>query len=205
MMKKKYERDKAYLEDVVEINNDTVINQRFTDVEFDEEMKWISFDNCEFINCTFKSTIKSCTFYNCLFEKCELSNILFVECGIQVSLFDKCHMVGTRFIESKLKYDEFNSTHMKYSIISGVDVNDSEFIECNMEQINISDTRFNKDVIFNQCKMIEMEVMDTSLSGVDVSSSNIEGMVISPDNVKGLIVNEAQAIDLIYLLGVVIK
>ena len=84
-------------------------------------------------------------------------------------------------------------------------VDSDDFIECNLEQASFSEIKFNKGIEFSQCNIVDAEFMDTNLKGVDVSSSKIEGIRVSPVNVKGMIVNEVQAIDLIYLLGIVIK
>lgn len=204
-MKKRYEKDKALLDNAFNLDDDIIVNKKFIDIEFNDDIIGISFDNCEFINCTFKSIVKGSTFFNCLFDKCEMSNILIVESGIHMCLFKNSHNVGTRYIDCKIRNSEFNNSHMKFSIISSVTFDSVDFIECNIEQGSFSDTKFIKEIIFDNCNLIDSEFYDTHLKGVDVSNSKIEGISVNPNDIKGLIVNEAQAIDLIYLLGIVIK
>lgn len=50
-----------------------------------------------------------------------------------------------------------------------------------------------------------MEFIGTMMKGIDVSSCKIEGLAISPEGVRGMIVNEVQAIELVSILGIVIK
>lgn len=204
-MKVRYKDYKMILEEVSEINDDIMLNKRFTNVTFKKNIIGTSFDNCEFINCTFECAIKRATFFNCKFEKCEMSNIILEDVGIHSTLFLNNHAVGTNYIGCNIKNTIFNNSHMKLSIFSGVVFKSVDIIECNMSQSNITSTSFESEIVFDHSELLEMEVLGSSLKGVDVTTSRIEGLVISPQDVKGLIVTEAQAIDLISLLGVVIK
>ena len=204
-MKIRYKDLKMILEEEKEINDDILVNKRFTDVVFDKNIVGVSFDNCEFVNCIFKCPIKRSTFLNCKFYKCEMSNIIIERIGFHSCLFDNNHAVGTNYIDNMFKNTIFSNSHMKLSIFSGSTFKSVDIVETNISQSNISSCSFESEVVFDQCDAIELEVLGSSLSGVDVSTSKIEGLVISPEGVKGLIVTEVQAIDLISLLGVVIK
>lgn len=204
-MKVRYKDYKMILEEATLIDDDIMLNKRFNNVTFKKNIIGTSFDNCEFINCTFECQIKRATFFNCKFEKCEMSNIIFEDVGIHSSLYDGIHAVGTNYINCKIKNTIFNNCHMKLSIFSGVTFKSVDIVESNMSQSNIAATFFQSEVLFDHSLLVESEVFGSSLMGVDVTTSNIEGLIISPQDVKGMIVTEAQAIDLINLLGVVIK
>ena len=74
------------------------------------------------------------------------------------------------------------------------DFSESSFIETKIKKLDLSEVKFNKT-----------EFLKTSLKEVDFSSSDIADVMIDLMSVKGMIVNQFQCIDLIHLLGVMVK
>lgn len=204
-MKNRYKESDFNLDDIKILDEDLYVHKRFKDIEFNDDLIGISFDDCEFINCTFKGKVKNCSFFNVKFYKCEISNIMFINNGIHYTLFDTCHLVGINFIDSKIKNSEFVNSHMRFGSLSTTELKEVDFKECNMMEFRFFDISFEKNILFDNCNLEDLEVSGTSLKDVDVRSSNIDGIRVSVNDVKGLIVTEVQAISLIYLLGIVIK
>lgn len=61
------------------------------------------------------------------------------------------------------------------------------------------------DTIFENCNLKLSEIVSTKLIGFDLSNSNIEKIKIDAYSIKCAFINQFQAIDIINLLGVLIK
>ena len=62
-----------------------------------------------------------------------------------------------------------------------------------------------KDLIFDNCSLVECEINKTKLNNIDVSSCNITNLKVDVSNLKGLIVSIDQALMLSTILGIKIK
>lgn len=199
-----YFLEPSNLEDADSINDTLVSNKLFTGVIFKEELHNISFDNCVFEGCKFLASLDKCVFFNVRFTKCDFSNIIIMFSGIHSSLFASCNMIGTNICDSKIKKCELKDNNMRYITMSSVDLNNSKLIENNMvdgrlDQVMISEVELVKN------DFSRMEIIGSPMKGVDVTSSKIDELRIAPEMVKGMIVNEVQAIELVSILGIVIK
>lgn len=184
---------------------DSIITYKyFKDIKITYPLRGISFDNCVFENCTFVADIKNCTFFNTKFSKCEMSNIMFMSVGFHSCLIEKCHMVGINYVDTKIKNTDILGNHMKLSILSHTYLDKCIFKDINMSSSSFDGVYFDENT-FEEVDMREAEIYNTDMAGVDITGCNIDGIKIQPDNVRGMIVNEVQAIELINILGVVIK
>ena len=204
MKKKNRYRENVNLIESTEIEDTIVTYKYFKNVTFNYIMDSISFDNCVFENCTFKANIKNCTFFNTKFHKCEMSNIMIMNTGIHSCLFDESHMVGINYVDTLLKNTDFLTCHMKLSLLDGVKIKDVSFKDSNMSSSSWTNVSLDNDE-FDNIDFRKIEIINTPMNGVDISNCNIDGICILPENVKGMIVSEVQAIELINILGIVIK
>ena len=62
-----------------------------------------------------------------------------------------------------------------------------------------------KDTHFLECDLTGSEIDHTALKGIDLSTCQLAALRISPMDLKGALISEWQAIDLVGLLGVIIK
>lgn len=192
------------LEEANIIGDTLVSNKIFKNVTFEEEIQNISFDNCVFEGCKFLANLNKCVFFNVRFTKCDFSNIIILLSGIHSSLFITCNMIGTNICDSKIKKCELKDNNMRYAMMSSVTLDNTKLIENNMV-----DGRFDQVMISNielvKNDFSRMEIIRTPMNGVDVTSSKIDELRISSDMVNGMIVNEVQAIELVSILGIIIK
>lgn len=187
------------------IIDDTIVsNKYFKDITFMEEIHNISFDNCVFDNCRFISNIDKCVFFNSRFTKCELANIIIMFSGIHSCLFSNSNMVGVNICDGKISKTELRENNMRYATFSStsldkVKLKENNLVEGRFDKVTLSSVELEKD------DFTKMEFIGTMMKGIDVSSCKIEGLAISPEGVRGMIVNEVQAIELVSILGIVIK
>ena len=58
---------------------------------------------------------------------------------------------------------------------------------------------------WHECNFSNLELIETSMRGEDVSSCNLEGLRADPKNLKGMIISIEQSYDLILLFGIIIR
>lgn len=187
-----------------QIDDTMLVRKHFKGVVFDQKIRSISFDSCLFEECTFTENVEKCVFINTKFKKCDFSNIMIVETGIHSCLFNLCRMIGTNICDSKLAYSDFLENNMRYISLSetaldNTIIKDSMLADGSMDKLDL------KDIEFDNNDFSKMEIRNTFMKGVDLSSSKIEELRISPECIYGMIVNQIQAIELISILGIVIK
>ena len=60
-------------------------------------------------------------------------------------------------------------------------------------------------VIFDTCDLSRLELFDTKLKNIDLSSCTIDGLHASIDNVKGATMNQFQALMIAEMVGIKVK
>ena len=188
---------------ILNLNESTIYNCKFKN-ELINNIKSITFDDCEFHNCKIEGVIDYCTFTNCLFINCDLSNCTIKECGIHYITIEGSKMLGLSFIDSLIKNTNLKDNLSNFIGFSNMSFNNVEFINNKMENASFIQTKF-KNVNFIDNKMKDAEFIDTSLYNVDLSTNDISNIKISLENIKGTIINSLQVYDLINLLNIKIK
>lgn len=87
----------------------------------------------------------------------------------------------------------------------------SQFQNCNLDHVLFNDNQMSetylsfctqKSVAIERCALESLEVVETSLKDIDLSSNTIEQLVVQPNDLKGATVSEYQAYDILPLFGV---
>ncbi len=162
----------------------------------------VTFDHCQFEQDDFDRSdwnfvvFKGCNFLNATFHKSYLSNSQFIDSQLMGADFS----VGTRIINCQL----VDST-LKYANLSETKIENTKFIRDNLAEASFQNVQLKKAVIFDDCRLDQIDFLDTRLAGVDLSTSEFDQMTVNPELIKGLIINSWQAGILIGLLGVEVK
>lgn len=192
------------LEETTSIDDTIISNKFFNGITFEEEIHNVSFDNCVFENCHFAGNLDRCVFFNSRFTKCEMSNIIVMFSGIHSCLFNNSNMVGINICDSKIGKTLFRDNNMRYLTVSSTNFEKSTLRDNNMVEGRLDQVLFNV-VALEKNDFTKMEFIGTMMKGIDVSSCKIDGISIAPECVRGMIVDEVQAIELISILGIIIK
>lgn len=181
---------------------------KFRDFSFDSPV--LRIDCCEEFNgCTFKKIrlqgdYKKTTFVDCVFEQCDLSNLTFSQSLFFRVRFDRCKGTGSVLRQSKFKFVQFNQCFFSLS----------DFSESTFEQVRFQESSFSESAfqslkqsgwITRKVDFSEADLIDTPLSGMDLSGCELHGLRLSPHKLKGLTVDAQQAVALVGLLGVSVK
>lgn len=164
--------------------------------------KNVIFENCKFINCNFEKS----SFIDVLFESCDLSNSNFCDGYFNTCEFISCKAVGISLQNNKLqqlfiKDCNFNYSNWDSSLCNGVSLN----------QIDMSDTSITecvlKNIEFDNVEFMNTNFFKTLLKDIDLTKCKIGKVNISSDykELRGAVISHIQAVDLVKLLGVVVK
>ena len=122
--------------------------QVFSGVSADEGFQ---VSDTEFSECTFNSCkFYKISFFNCRFENCEFENCDLASASIKHSSF-----LGVRFIDTKLTGIQwadaaipldvhFNKCLLNYSVFIGVDLRNTQIIECQLREADFTEANLSK-------------------------------------------------------------
>ena len=88
---------------------------------------------------------------------------------------------------------------MKNETLDKAKLIENNLVDGRLDQVTLVDIELTKN------DFSRMEIIGSSMKDVDISSCKVDELSIAPEMVKGMIVNEVQAIELISILGVIIK
>lgn len=168
------------------------------------EVQSISIDRSTFIKTSIlESSFTNVHFADIAFQNCDLSNTKFIDCSFRNCKFYSCKLVGTQFINN-----HFTNIEIKDSVCKYMNLVDTKIKEFTCQTSDLSHSSFYhltfKKVFFEDVNMPNMEIDETLLEGIDLSTCKITGLKTNPQCLKGLKINYVQAMELVTLLGVVV-
>jgi len=141
-------------------------------------------------DCRFTTT----DFANCALEKAYLRRVEFIGCrliGIQISdadlqdiRFSRCNARLARYWTSSCKAMRFEQCALE----------EASFVGSNLA-----------GAVFANCDLRGADFRNTNLSGADLRGSTLTGMQVHSKDLKGAIIDPRQALELIELLGVIVR
>ncbi|MHB8097415.1 MAG: pentapeptide repeat-containing protein [Erysipelotrichaceae bacterium] len=180
------------------IRNEVISNYEFKHFEF----KKVLFDNCIMDHCTFDSS----SFVDVEFNHCDLSNSSFKQTYFERCEFVLCKGIGMDWSKSNIKHVKFSQSNLQYTFFEY-----SKFADILFEYANLSDTSFSectlKNFDVNDSKFIQTNFFKTGLKGIDFSRCEFSHPVVSSQltELKGIVLNPVQALNLVSLIGIVVK
>lgn len=118
------------------------------------------------------------------FNGCRLLGVQLLEAQFEQVLFKECNLEGAIFISSTFKMARFENCNLRGA---------------SFEQADLS------GVIFRRCDLAQANLAAAKLPGADFCGSALGGVIMRPEDIKGVIIEPAQAIQVVGLLGVVIR
>ncbi|WP_294629558.1 pentapeptide repeat-containing protein [uncultured Bacteroides sp.] len=164
-----------------------------------------SFANCTFRNLAFSECkFRSCQLTDVRFENCDLSNLSFAGSSLYRVEFIACKLLGTNLSEATINHMLLHDCHAGYINLSMSKMNQVRFAHSQLRNGSLNDCRFSS-VAFDSCDLVEADFLHSSLRGIDLSTSRINGITLNIGDLKGAVITSLQAMDLLPLLGVIIK
>lgn len=166
---------------------------------------------------------------NVVLEESQLTRILLTSARLPKLRLRDVRVEGSDFSAAHLEQTHFSRVKMRSSRLLGVqfldaDLNDVVFQDCNLdgavfasvrgkhlrfENCQLKNAAFESAVFekitFSRCDLRHASFFNIKLKDADLRGSNIDGMQITPEAVKGMVITSSQALQMVGLLGVVVK
>lgn len=176
----------------------------------DEDMKNLIVNGIEvsgsvFMNCRFRDCLfEGVTFTNCYFKNCDFSFM-----NMNQGTFTYCEIVESKLTGLNLAFGVLNNVLIRTSDcrlvnFSNAKITVTKFVSCNMTGAAVDNSRM-KDSEFVMCDLTEMNISGTPLTGMDLRGSRLDKIIFNGGELQGSTMDSAQAIGLVRLLGIKVE
>jgi len=126
------------------------------------------FEDCQFVNCTFISTIfTNCKFINCQFKQTTLSAISLTNCSFLQTEFVDSKAMAIDWTKTKsLNQINFKDTNLGYSNFSGLNLSKIKMINCVAEEVDFSQTNLSESNL-SKTNFIKARFFKNDLTGAN--------------------------------------
>ena len=118
--------------------------------------------------------------------------------------FVGCKLLGAALPDATLNHVRLERCSGRYLNLSGSRLRQVQFEECDLTEAAFNDCSFD-GVAFGGSTLRSTEFSHTSLRGVDLRQSQLSDLRLNIDDLRGAVVAPMQALDLLPLLGVVVR
>lgn len=182
---------------------DRIYGKSFTGITL-ENVLGMRFSECKFDHVTFTGSMRSLDLADVIFDGCDLSNVNFSESGLRRVLFRHCRLVGTDCSLSSFQHVQMEGCRCTYLNLNGAVLKHVSLSACDFTDASVNDCRVS-DLRLSENVFVHTEFLSTPLKDLDFSDSEMHGISVNPQSVSGMIVNASQAVELVSLLGIVVK
>ncbi len=182
------------------MSDNSIFDKDFEKIDFSkEQLPAREFDNCTFIECTFKKVdISNCNFVDCRFVACDLSLVQVYDTGFKSVLFESCKMIGIDFqnCSNFLFSLEINNSQLSMSSFIDMSLKSSIFNHCLLQEVDFTDADL-RGSVFNDCDFNRAIFLSTRMQKMDFRTNmnysiqpemnSISGAKFSLTGVKGLL------------------
>ena len=138
------------------------------------------------------------------FDACALLNADWEKMHFQRVEYLNSRLTGLRLIEARLENTVVYRCQADFALFWSARFRDVRFEECQMQETSFAGADLT-GTIFRNCDLSRADMLGAVMTGVDLRGSNLSGMQIGVKELKGVIIEPQQAIDLITLLGVIVR
>jgi len=180
-------------------------NVRIVDGILGGEEARVVFDGCHLKDVSFaNATFHEVEFVDVIFETCDFSNV-----QLEHAVFHRCEirgskLTGANLANSKLSHTLFQACDGRYVNFSFAELKIVDFLECHLPDADLYEcvgTGFR----FDKCQIDNINLAETDLDGVDLSTSTYDRLEVTLTKVAGCIVSREQAMGFARMLGLTVK
>jgi uncharacterized protein YjbI with pentapeptide repeats len=155
----------------------------------------------------------------CIFTQTQLTLARFIDAYVEVSDFSGAYLVTPRF-----RRVEFSGCRLSGAQLLEAQIDDVLFLDCIFEgtvlgKVTCKAVRFEKcnirgaffeesdlsNVVFSHCDLTNTSLRASTLHSADLRGSILNGVQANPQDLRGAIIEPVQAIQIVGLLGVMVK
>ncbi len=123
-------------------------DQFFSGINADEGLRVVGteFSECKFNSCKFfKIIFSDCIFENCEFENCDLASASIKRTSFRGVNFIDTKLTGIQWVDAAMPLDvNFKRCLLNYSGFIGVDLRNSDLIECQLNEADFTEANMSK-------------------------------------------------------------
>ena len=160
------------------------------------------YENCLFKNCT------------CHFHQLELLDVEFIKCNLSNTemiggILHRCafldsKIVGVNFAESSILDTTFKDCQANYSSFSYASLKRVSFTDMPLIESDFFNIKW-LHLTFNACDLTGVNLMQTNLKGLNLSTSSFEKINLSIELLRGCKINPEQSIVIAGALGCIVE
>ncbi len=137
-------------------------------------------------------------------EACDLSGVDGEQARLQRVAFHDCRLVGAQLLEARCEDVVFRDCTLESAICASATFKAVRFENCNLREALFVEADLSQ-AVFRRCDLARADLRGSRLAGADFRGSIINGMQVGAPELKGAIIDPAQAVQVVNLLGVVVK
>ena len=139
-----------------------------------------------------------------LLEGCDLSGAVWEQARLQRVTISGCRLMGVQLLEARCEDVVFRDCMLESAIFASAAFKAVRFERCNLSEAVLTEADL-AYAVFQRCDLTRADLRGSKLSGADLRGSIINGMQVGAPELKGAIIDPAQAVQVVNLLGVVVK
>lgn len=166
----------------------------------------VEFFDCKFIDCKFfKVIFFNCRFENCIFQNCDLGSISIKHTVFNDVLLLESKITGVQWPDAGIPLDvKFRKSLLNYSSFIGVDLKNTELIDCQLIEVDFTETNLAKancrDSDFAGARFV-----NTNLEYADLSHASNYAIHPQGNKIRKAIFSLPEALSLLDVYDIVIK
>ena len=137
-------------------------------------------------------------------EACDLTGADAEQARLQRVTFNGCRLLGLQLVEVHCEDVVFHDCTMEGAIFASATFKAVRFENCNLHEVIFTEADLT-NVVFQRCNLTHTDLRGSKLAGADLRESIINGMQVGAPELKGAIIDPTQAVQVVSLLGVVVK
>lgn len=183
------------------ISNCKIVHEAI-DIEPEEGLRVdkVIFENVNFLEAAWPRS----EFIDVLFINCDLSNADFSRCVFHRTEFHNSKLVGTNFAEAGIRHTLFQDCVLNYATFGFSLCNTARFESSSLRYADFYEAEL-KHTEFDKCEMNDINFVEASLKGIDLSSNSFENIQVTVDKLAGCEVSPEQAMAFARQMGLIIK
>jgi fluoroquinolone resistance protein len=174
------------------------------------DIRDIEFDECTFVDCSFRETIFSnCSFRDCIFRGSDLSLAQVKNCKFTSTRFEDSQLIGINWAEANwhkqgfLKTVDFSNCVLNYSSFFGLSLNEVKLVNCMAKEVDFAEA----DLSHAQCMktdFLNSRFHNTNLAQADFTGAINYAIAASANVLKATKFSLPEAMSLLYSLDIIL-
>ncbi len=151
-----------------------------------------------------QSRLPSLRLLDAQLDNCDLTGAVWEEARLQRVAFNSCRLMGMQLLEARCADVVFNDCTLESAIFASTTFKAVRFENCRLDEAVFTEADLSHTV-FQRCDLTRADLRGSKLLGADFRGSIINGMQVGALELKGAIIEPAQAVQVVNLLGLIVK